>query len=301
MVAVTTLSFDISVLELFGPLLTGARLVVASAEQAADPVLLADLVDAQAGDRRAGHPVHLADAARLRRPAAHRSARLVSAARRCPPTLARALLAAGLVVGNLYGPTETTIWSAQWRPSPTRTRSVSAGRSPTPTLCVLDEALRPVPVGVLGEVCLGGAGLAHGYLGRPGADRRPVPAAPLSAAGPRMYRTGDLARFAPDGVAAFDGRADDQVKLRGHRIEPGEVEAALAGHPEVTEAVVVARDERLVAYVVGRRPQPEDLRAHAARVPAGVHGAVGVRRAGRVPHTPNGKVDRAGCPIRPRR
>ncbi|GGU27526.1 non-ribosomal peptide synthetase [Lentzea flava] len=291
-VAVTTLSFDISVLELFGPLLTGSRLVVASADQATDPVLLADLI------ARTKATVVQATPSTWRMlidSGAHlpTGLRAWCGGEALPADVAAALLQAGLVVGNQYGPTETTIWSTV--DSVTDPDAIGLGRPIANTdVMILDDALRPVPVGVLGEVCLGGAGVAHGYHGRPGLTAERFVPSPW-AAGRRMYRTGDLARFTQDGVLRFEGRRDAQVKIRGHRIEPGEVEARLADHPGVTEAVVVARDERLVAYVVGPAPA-EELRAHLREsLPEYMVPSVFVELA-HVPHTPNGKVDRAALP-----
>ncbi|SFR29120.1 amino acid adenylation domain-containing protein [Lentzea waywayandensis] len=291
-VAVTTLSFDISVLELFGPLLAGARLVVASADQAADPVALAGLITRRRATVVQATPstwrMLLDSGARL--PAGLRA---WCGGEALPADVARALLAAGLAVGNQYGPTETTIWSTV--DTVTDPDAIGLGRPIANTdLAILDDALRPVPVGALGEVCLGGTGVAHGYHRRPGLTAERFVPSPF-AAGQRMYRTGDLARFTQDGVLRFEGRRDAQVKIRGHRIEPGEVEARLTDHPEVTEAVVVARDDRLVAYVVGAAAA-EELRAHLRdSLPEYMVPSVFVELA-RVPHTPNGKVDRARLP-----
>jgi acyl-coenzyme A synthetase/AMP-(fatty) acid ligase len=201
---------------------------------------------------------------------------------------------------NVYGPTETTIWSTSW-PVPADVDEVSIGRPIANTRAyVLDARQEPVPVGVPGELYLGGAGLAFGYLGREDLTRQRF----VEVGGERLYRTGDVVRYREDGNLVCLGRLDDQVKIRGYRIEPGEIEARLAEHPAVSGAAVVVRldeagEPQLLACVVGDAG-PAELRAHLARtlpdhlVPAHY---VGVPT---LPLTPNGKLDRRALPELPR-
>ncbi|MGD2115869.1 MAG: amino acid adenylation domain-containing protein, partial [Acidobacteriota bacterium] len=230
------------------------------------------------------------------------------------PEVCRRVLGAlpGTVLGNAYGPTEnSSVTTAHVMASATGVAEpVPIGRPiPDTTVHVVDPELRPAPVGVPGELVTGGAGLARGYLGRPAltAERFvPDPFAP--AAGSRLYRTGDLVRWLPEGRIEFLGRIDHQVKVRGFRIEPGEVEAVLARHPAVAEAVVLARPapdggpgggKALVAYAVaapGAAPEPAELRGHlAARLP-GFMVPAAVVVLPELPLTPSGKIDRRALP-----
>ncbi|WP_051107884.1 non-ribosomal peptide synthetase [Actinomadura atramentaria] len=205
----------------------------------------------------------------------------------------------GLTVVNAYGPTEITVWStahvlAPGEPVPD---TVPIGRPLDNTACyVLDAALRPVPPGVVGELYNAGEGVARGYLGRPALTAERFVADPFGPPGARMYRTGDLARWTDDGEIVFVARADGQVKIRGHRVEPGEIEAVLSGCPGVTGAAVVARDGRLTAYTTGAAAASA-LRARAAELlPEPLVPAAFVALDA-FPLTPHGKVDRAALPL----
>ncbi|MGW1751352.1 amino acid adenylation domain-containing protein [Streptomyces sp. NPDC002092] len=206
------------------------------------------------------------------------------------------------VLVNMYGITETTVHVTGLPLTKAavgdRPQASGIGR-PIPDLraYVLDSGLRLVPPGGTGELYVAGAGLARGYLGRPGLTAGRFVADPYAAVpGERMYRTGDLVRQSPDGELAYLGRADDQVKIRGFRIELGEVEAALADHPDVVQAVVLVRDGRLVGYAVGRALDADALRRHAARTLPDHMVPSAVVVLDRLPLTANGKLDRAALP-----
>ncbi|MFP3939611.1 MAG: amino acid adenylation domain-containing protein [Thermoanaerobaculia bacterium] len=231
----------------------------------------------------------------------------------CPPELAEAWRRrtdAGRLV-NAYGPTEVTVAATLGEAGPERRgRWPSIGRTLAPArLRIVDRELRPAPTGVPGELCVGGPGLARGYLRRPGltAERfapDPTAGAPEPEPGARLYRTGDLARWLPDGRVEFLGRLDHQVKIRGVRIELGEVEACLAEHPAVAEAAAAVhrppdRPELLAGYVVPREdaPGPAELRTFLAeRLPSAVVPAA-ITVLEELPRTPGGKLDRRALPL----
>ncbi|MEU8122447.1 amino acid adenylation domain-containing protein [Spirillospora sp. NPDC049024] len=304
----TPASFDVSVWEFFWPLQTGATLVLARPGGHSDPAYLADVIRSQRVTTAHFVPSMLAaavaepsmeDCPSLRRVICSGEALPLELARRFGDVFDAEL-------HNLYGPTEASIDVCGVEITPrTAQQSVPIGRPIWNTrLFVLDSGLSPVPVGVVGELYIAGAGLARGYLDRPGLTAERFVACPFGAPGERMYRTGDLVRWRPDGHLEFVGRADDQVKIRGFRIEPGEIEAVLARQPGVAQAVVAVREDRpgdrqLVGYVV---PEPD-----AEHAPARLRQAVAetlpdhmvpaaVLELDAFPLTPNGKLDRKALP-----
>ncbi|GAA2336138.1 non-ribosomal peptide synthetase [Dactylosporangium salmoneum] len=196
---------------------------------------------------------------------------------------------------NFYGPTECTVDSVVQRVKEVPRALIGRPVANT-ALYVLDDRLRPVPPGVAGELYIGGAQLALGYLRRPGLTAGRFVADPFGGEpGARLYRTGDVVRWTADGRIDYLGRADDQVKIRGHRVEPGEVAVALAEHPQVAQAVVVADGGRLIAYVVGAA-EPAALRSWAGQRLPGYLVPAAVVAVGAIPLTVNGKLDRAALP-----
>lgn len=300
-VALTTVSFDIAVMEVWLPLITGARISVVSRETAADARRLAELIGAVGATLVQATPSMwrmLVDAGWNGSP----SLVGISGGESLDPGLAGELCTRLGVLWNMYGPTETTVYSTRGVVHPGET--VTIGRPIANTHAyVLDGGGSPVPCGVPGELYIGGEGVASGYLRRPEltAERfLPDPFRP----GERMYRTGDRARLLADGRIQHLGRLDDQVKIRGVRVEPGEVEHALAAHREVRTARIVAHNggsagTRLVAYVVpreGATPSVGQLRAHLRRlVPEHMVPAAYVV-LDRLPLTSSGKLDRAALP-----
>ncbi|MDX6734015.1 MAG: hypothetical protein QOC54_3963, partial [Baekduia sp.] len=301
LLAVTTLSFDISGLELLGPLLAGGRVVISRDGEAADPDALQALLASSGATVLQATPSTwrmLLDAGWPGDP----NLRALCGGEALPPALAAELVGRVGSLWNVYGPTETTIWSTCAQITDPAAE-ITIGTAIANTACyVLDDRDEPVPAGVVGELCIGGAGVARGYHGRPELDAERFVGDPFVPGG-RMYRTGDRVRRRADGRLVFLGRGDHQVKLRGHRIELGEIEAVLVRHPAVREAVVALRDDggtepRLVAYVTGDA-DPDALLAFAAEsLPAPMLPSLVVELA-QMPQTANGKLDRKALPRPP--
>lgn len=302
LLAVTTPSFDIAGLELYLPLISGAHLVIAPKSALSNGTALSRMLEDHGVTVMQATPVTwrlLLDAGWQGTP----ELRILCGGEALGRDLANRLLASGAAVWNLYGPTETTIWSTLHR--------VQADENPVPIgrpiantqLYILDDACQPVPLGAVGELLIGGDGLARGYLGRPELTDSRFLADPYRS-GERMYRTGDLVRMLPGGVVQYIGRLDSQVKLRGFRIELGEIEAVLESVPGVRQAVVSVRednpgDQRLTAYIVLRQQNAGGAdslrRAIAEKLPEYMVPAAYVF-LDELPLTPNRKVDRQSLP-----
>jgi len=277
--ASTSVCFDLSVFEIFAPLSRGGTVVLA--RSALDlppvPVTLVNTVPSAMTEIEGSLPPSVRTVCLAGEP--------------LPAALAERLLGRGVRLLNLYGPSEDTTYST--------CAEIAAGEEPPigwplpgTRAHVVDRELRPVPPRVPGELLVGGAGLSRGYLGRPDLTAERFVPDSFGPAGARLYRTGDRVCHRPDGSLLFFGRLDRQVKIRGFRIEPGEIEAALGRHPAVRECAALVRDGALVAYVSGAAALEEVRPFLAARLPAHlVPASLVVLDA--LPHTPNGKVDRA--------
>ena len=303
LLAVTTLSFDIAGLELHLPLSLGARVVLMRRENAADGGKLAEKI------KNSGATIMQATPATWRLLLesgwqGNKQLKILCGGEALPRELANQLIEKSASLWNMYGPTETTIWSTVHQVSSTE-GPVLVGRPIANTrIYILDRYMQPTPIGVPGELCIGGTGVARGYLNRSELTEEKFIADPFSQEpGARIYRTGDRARYLADGNIELLGRIDHQVKVRGFRIELGEIEAVLREHPALRDAVVLARedvpgDKRLVGYVVAADTPPTtgELRSFLQqKLPDYMVPGVFVFLEA-LPLTPNGKVDRRALP-----
>lgn len=316
LIGLSALGFDLSVYDIFGSLAAGAALVIPEHDRAADPEHWMDLL------RR--HRVSVWNSAPIMMEML--TGRLRAQRERLPETLRLVMMSGDWIplglpeqirrhsdgdprLISLGGATEAAIWSI-WFPIEDidpEWRSIPYGRPlDNQRFHVLDDKLNPVPVGAVGELYIGGAGLARGYLGRPELTAERFIRDPFGGEGARLYRTGDLGRYCADGKIEFLGRLDDQVKIRGYRVELGEIEVVLSRHPGVAEAVVLARELRrgskdLIAYVVpscaDAVPSPEALQDHLRQTLPEYMVPLAFVTLNHFPMTPNGKLDRTALPV----
>ncbi|MEH1778655.1 MAG: amino acid adenylation domain-containing protein [Nostoc sp.] len=306
LLSVTSLSFDIAVSEIFLPLSVGAKLVLVSREVAADGTKLLKTLTTSGATFMQPTPVTW----RLLLAAGWQGSpqlKMISTGEALPRDLANQLLPKGACLWNLYGPTETTIWSTGYKVT-TANKAIDIGCPLANTQTyILDSHLQPVPIGISGELYIGGEGLARGYLNRPDLTAEKFISNPFSPnPKSRLYKTGDLARYLPDGHIEYLGRIDYQVKLRGFRIELGEIETALLQHSEVKEAVVIIREDTpnensLVGYIVAETGQDSlqvisQLRRFLKQQLPDFMVPTIFMALEAMPLTPNGKVDRKALP-----
>ena len=303
LLAVTTLSFDISVLELFLPLTVGARIVLADQHTTSDGQALLHLIRSCGATIMQATPAtwHLLFAAGLNRPL---PLKILCGGENLPPGLARQLCSVSTSVWNLYGPTETTIWSTCAKIEPDA--PITAGRPIANTqIYIVDANLQLVPPGIPGELLIGGLGVSRGYLNRPELNAEKFIADPFREGDrQRLYRTGDIARMHHDGTLQIFGRMDHQIKLRGFRIELGEIEAQLSKHPAVEQVALrlyekSPQNKRLVAYFTAKPDQHIDINELRGflkkQLPDYMLPSV-FNQLDRMPLTDNGKIDRKSLP-----
>ena len=307
LLAVTTISFDIATSEIFLPLSVGAKLVLVSQETAADGDKLLKTLNTCQATFMQPTPITwrlLLEAGWQRSP----NLKMISTGEALPRELANRLLPMGEQLWNLYGPTEATIWATGTRVEKSN-KSINIGHAIANTKTyILDANLQPLPIGVPGELHIGGEGVARGYLNRPELTAAKFIADPFSGNSQiRLYKTGDLAKFLPDGQIECLGRIDYQVKVRGFRIELGEIEAIMAQYPAVKEAVAIAREDTpgeklLVGYLVADNEDDftdeeiPRLRLFLKERLPDYMVPTQFMRLETMPLTPNGKVDRKALP-----
>jgi len=297
LLALTTVSFDIAVLELYLPLITGARILLATSQSAPDGQRLREYLD-QGVTILQGTPAtwRLLLAAGW---AGTQGLKMLCGGEALPADLAQTLIRLGESLYNMYGPTETTVWSTVYKVEKGNREGITPiGRPIANTIVrILGQRLEPVPLGVAAELYIGGDGVARGYLNRPELTAERFLPDPFNPGGV-LYRTGDLARYLPDGRIDFLGRVDNQIKVRGHRIELGEIEAVLSALSGVQDGAVRVLEQRLVAYLVVEAAPPavSELRRQMKEfLPDYMIPSTFVFLE-RLPLTQNGKVDRKALP-----
>ena len=300
LLAVTSISFDISVLELFLPLVSEAQIVIATREEAIDGQRLSALLDEHGVTTMQATPAtwrKMLDSGWNGKP----KLRVLCGGETLPRDLADSLLSSSGTVWNLYGPTETTIWSTVEKVTPDN-GTVSIGRPiANTTVYILDSNLQPVPIGLPGDLYIGGDGLARGYLNRPKLNREHFVQNPFHEG--RIYNTGDIARYRTNGNIEFLGRRDSQVKVRGFRIELGEIEATLNRHSKINQSAVATYDtgghRHLIAYLVaGQSAEPtgREMREFLADYLPDYMIPSAFIALEDLPLTPGGKIDRQALP-----
>ena len=305
LLSVTSISFDIAALELFLPLLTGATVVITPKEMINNPLLIGEAIDHYQVSVMQATPAIwqlLLDTGWKGKP----GLKALCGGDVLTRTLADKLLDRVESLWNMYGPTETTIWSSISQIQKKDTPIIIGDPINNTQLYILDHHLQAVPVGVVGELHIGGEGLAKGYLNQPNlTEEKFIPDNFSSKPGARLYKTGDLSRFLSDYSIELLGRTDNQVKINGHRIELGEIESVLMQHPSVQESIVIARSEnsgekRIVAYLIltnEKKTEDGELRNFIRKkLPSYMIPSVFIR-LDNIPLTINGKIDRKSLPI----
>lgn len=303
LLAVTTLSFDISVLEMFLPLIVGARVVIASRTVATDGAMLLEMIEKEKITFMQATPTTwrllLAADWKMDRPF-----KVLCGGEPLPKDLAKDLIEKAGGVWNMYGPTETTIWSTCYHITDVDQEMLIGKPIANTRIYLLDKQMNPVPIGVQGELYIGGTGLARGYLHQPDlTKKRFLKDLFCKEKNARMYKTGDWCRYLEDGNIEFYNRIDNQVKVHGFRIELGEIESVLNQHPDIQEAAAAVFDghqgnKRLIGYIVPKvePPSAERLRAFLQeKLPYYMVPSIYVT-LDRMPLTPNAKIDRKALP-----
>ncbi|UOB81277.1 non-ribosomal peptide synthetase DhbF [Bacillus sp. ZJS3] len=304
LLAVTTFAFDISALEIYLPLISGASLTIAQKEVIQEPSALTALLQKERVTIMQATPT-LWQALVTEYPEKLQGLNVLVGGEALPAHLAKTLKELGCTITNLYGPTETTIWSTVMNIDERESGIPPIGKPICSTaVYVLDAGLQPVPPGVIGELYIAGEGLASGYLGKTELTAERFVANPYGERGQRMYRTGDLVKWRNDGVLEYVSRADHQIKIRGFRIELAEIEMVLQRHENIKQAVVMVRedrpnDKRIIAYIVAEEKETinlSEIRSYVSESLANYMVPSAFVLLEELPLTPNGKVDRKKLP-----